>query len=221
MIHIDVERKMLTSDGERKLDIAVDIPQHSFTCVCGNSGSGKTTLLRMIAGLMKPDNGKIVIENNVVYDLSKKINLPPQKRHIGFMFQDYALFPNMTVEQNITFAQSYDKDPSLIERLIETFGLDRLRKQKTYKLSGGQKQRVALARALASKPQILLLDEPLSAIDEELRTALQDEISKAHQLFSATTLMVSHDKTEVARMATHILYIGKEKIRSLQTPTFS
>lgn len=220
MIYISVERKMLTSEGEHILDIDVSIQNNELIAIFGLSGAGKTTLLRMIAGLMKPDKGVIAIGDNVVFDSNRKINLPPQQRNVGFMFQDYALFPNMTVEQNISFGQNKIKDKPYIDQLIETFGLNTLRKCKPSRLSGGQKQRVALARSIAKKPDILLLDEPLSSLDDTMRRSLQDEILKAHQLFGATTLLVSHDKEEVKRMSTHILHINNEKINTLLDPTF-
>ena len=220
MIYLNVKRKMLTSDGERDLHVSVTIPNRSLTCICGPSGAGKTTLLRMLTGLMKPDNGKISIDDNVLYDSERHIDLTPQKRQIAYMFQDYALFPNMTVEQNISFAQNMRKDTEWVDRLIRTFGLETLKKQKPHKLSGGQKQRVALARAIASKPRVLLLDEPLSAIDEDMRQNLQNEIRKAHEIFGATTLLVSHDSTEIKKLATHILSIDKGEAEILQNPTF-
>lgn len=218
MIDINVERRILTSGGYRKLMIDIKIPPRELIVLFGHSGAGKTTLLRMVAGLVQPDKGMIKIGNTVVFDSYAKINLSPQKRKIGFMFQDYGLFPNMSVEQNIGFAQT--KDKKLVDQLIGIFGLHALRKQKPSKLSGGQKQRVALARSLAQRPDILLLDEPLSSLDEEMRLSLQSEILKAHQIFGATTLMVSHDSKEVKRMATHVLCVGKEKINKLHDPTF-
>lgn len=220
MIELDIRKKMLTADGLRTLAVSVEIPRHSLTCIWGPSGSGKTTLLRMIAGLVKPDKGSISINSTPVYDSGKKINLIPQRRHVGYMFQDYALFPNMTVEKNIRFAQGREKDKALVEALICEFGLDNLRRQKPDKLSGGQKQRVALARAIAAKPHLLLLDEPLSAVDEEMRSSLQDEIVKAHTLFSMTTLMVSHDRAEIARLSTHLLPIGEGKADELKKTAF-
>lgn len=220
MIALDIRKQMLTAGGLRTLEVSVEIPRNSLTCIFGPSGSGKTTLLRMIAGLVKPDKGSISINSIPVYDSGKKISLSPQQRHVGYMFQDYALFPNMSVEKNIRFAQGYEKDKALVEALIHEFGLDNLRRQKPDKLSGGQKQRVALARAIAAKPDVLLLDEPLSAVDEDMRLSLQDEIIKAHTIFSMTTLMVSHDRAEIARLSTHLLPIRQGKADELKKTAF-
>ena len=211
MIYIDVERKIVNPDGEKLLKIKADIPENQLTCITGHSGAGKTTLLRMIAGLTRPDKGIIQIGETTVFDSFHKINLSPQKRNIGFMFQDYALFPNMTAEENIAFAQSKKKDRHYINNLIETFGLGTLRKQKPGKLSGGEKQRTALARALARKADLLLLDEPLSAVDREMRTALQDEILKIQRLFNSTILLVSHDEDEINKMASMVFDLDNEK----------
>jgi molybdate transport system ATP-binding protein len=216
MIDINVEQMMLTSCGARKLMLDIQIPDRELVALYGKSGAGKTTLLRIIAGLLKPDKGLIRIDGQVVFDSSLRINVSPQKRNIGFMFQDYALFPNMCVEENISFAQK--KDKAFVSQLIETFELGMLRKQRPDKLSGGQRQRVALARSLARKPAILLLDEPLSSLDEDMRLSLQSEIMKAHQMFHFTTLMVSHDKEEIKRMSTQVLCIGTEEITTLLHP---
>jgi molybdate transport system ATP-binding protein len=217
MIYLNIEKMMLTSDGKRKLMLDICLPEKEVIALYGKSGAGKTTLLRIIAGLLKPDKGIIQIDNKVIFDSTRHINLSPQKRNIGFMFQDYALFPNMNVEQNICFAQK--KDRAFVNQLIETFELETLRKQKPDRLSGGQRQRVALARSLARKPDILLLDEPLSSLDEDMRLFLQSEILKAHQKFHFTTLMVSHDKKEIKRISTQVLCIGTEKINNLQSPS--
>jgi len=205
-IYIDLKCKMVTSEGERTLHIEKEISGGSFICLVGHSGSGKTTLLRMLAGLTTPDEGIIKIGDEVWFDSQKKINYKPQQRSIGYMFQESALFPNMSVEENIAFAQK-KKEKAKIKELLHIFGMDKLAQQKPSKLSGGQKQRVALARALASSPQILLLDEPLSSIDQEMRDLLQNEILKAHQYLSATSIMVTHDLLEAKRMATEIIKI--------------
>jgi molybdate transport system ATP-binding protein len=218
MIYIDVERKMLTTDGPRTLEVCVEIPAHELVCLFGKSGAGKTTLLRMLCGLFTPDKGVIRIGDRTVFDSSKKINIPPQKRNVGYMFQDYALFPNMNVEENIRFAQDV-RNVEEIGKLLHTFQLEQLRRQSVNRLSGGQKQRVALARAFARKPEVMLLDEPLSSVDIELRQSLQNEILKTHELFQSTTVMVSHDKEEIRRLATNVLRIGKEKITAFEKPT--
>jgi molybdate transport system ATP-binding protein len=136
---------------------------------------------------------------------------------VGFMFQDYALFPNMSVESNIRFAQK-EKDQSKVDELLELFDIQSLKCQKPNQLSGGQKQRVALARALAGKPDVLMLDEPLSALDFEMRLALQNEIRKAHCLLHTTTLMVSHDVHEVISLASAVIFIKNGKVLSKGKP---
>lgn len=211
LIHIDIEKLMYTANGPMNLKVQTEISSGELVALFGPSGAGKTTLLRILSGLLNPDKGLVKFGDTIWFDSEKKISLPPQQRNIGFMFQDYALFPNMTVEENILFAQSL-KDVKAASGLISIFGLNELRKRKPAKLSGGQKQRVALARALARKPQLLLLDEPLSALDAEMRITLQDEIGKAHELLEATTLMVSHDLNEVFRLASHVITLENGEI---------
>ena len=203
---IDVEKMMHTANGPVNLNIQTTIRTGELVALFGQSGAGKTTLLRILTGLVNPDKGLIKFGNTVWFDSEKQINITPQKRNVSLMFQDFALFPNMTIEQNILFAQP-EKDDSAVNELLAIFGLVELSKRKPNSLSGGQKQRVALARSLARKPQLLLLDEPLSALDAEMRNSLQNEIAKAHQLSGVTTLMVSHDLNEVFRLSTQVLYL--------------
>ncbi|MCX8676535.1 MULTISPECIES: ATP-binding cassette domain-containing protein [unclassified Apibacter] len=216
MIYIDIEYRILTSEGSRILSVQTELPENQLICISGPSGIGKTTLLRMIAGLTKPDRGIIQVGDRIFYDSLNNINLSPQKRNIGFMFQDYALFPNMTVEENISFAQNKVKDKAWVDTLIKSYGLDALRNQKPDKLSGGQKQRTALARTLAKKADLLLLDEPLSSIDSTMRIKLQNEILKTHAVFGSTTLVVSHDQDEVNKMAQCVLYMEYDQIRLIK-----
>ncbi|QII70280.1 ATP-binding cassette domain-containing protein [Apibacter sp. B3706] len=216
MIYIDIEYRILTSEGSRILSVQTELPVNQLICISGPSGIGKTTLLRMIAGLTKPDRGIIQVGDRIFYDSLNNINLSPQKRNIGFMFQDYALFPNMTVEENISFAQNKVKDKAWVDTLIKSYGLDALRYQKPDKLSGGQKQRTALARTLAKKADLLLLDEPLSSVDSTMRIKLQNEILKAHAVFDSTTLVVSHDQDEVNKMAQCVLYMEYDQIRLIK-----
>ena len=217
VIFIDVEKRMLTANGPLNLAVRSSIPSGELVALFGESGAGKTTLLRILAGLVAPDKGLIKFGSTVWFDSEKKINIPPQIRNISLMFQDYALFPNMTVEQNIQFAQP-EKEQSKVDELLVLFGLTEFRKRKPTGLSGGQKQRVALARALARKPQLLLLDEPLSALDAEMRITLQNEIAQAHQLLGVTTIMVSHDLNEVFRLATQVICIENGSITRTGKP---
>ena len=203
---VSIQKSMLSAEGKTNLEIDTVVSGNELLCLFGHSGAGKTTLLRMLAGLTKPDKGRIVFNNTVWFDSEKKINLPPQKRNVGYMFQDYALFPNMTVEKNISFAQK-EKNTDEVDKLLELFDLNILRNQHPNKLSGGQKQRVALARALAAKPNVLLLDEPHSALDYDMRLALQHEIRKAHELLNTVTIMVSHDLQEVFHLASSVIML--------------
>jgi molybdate transport system ATP-binding protein len=206
LIEIDIEKMMVTVNGPVNLAVRTVVREGELVAIFGSSGAGKTTLLRILAGLIKPDRGLVKIGDSVLFDSEKQINISPQNRNISLMFQDYALFPNMTVEQNIQFAQPV-RNSKAVDELLSVFGLAEFRKRKPNGLSGGQKQRVALARALARKPQLLLLDEPLSALDAEMRTKLQDEIAQAHLLSGATTLLVSHDLNEVFRLASQVVCI--------------
>ena len=217
VIYIDIKKMMLTVNGKVNLAIDTVIKKGELVALFGSSGAGKTTLLRILSGLIKPDKGIIMFGKIVWFDSEKGINIPPQKRNISLMFQDYALFPNMNVEENIQFAQS-PKDDFAINKLLSIFGLSEFRKYKPNGLSGGQKQRVALARALARKPQLLLLDEPLSALDAEMRSSLQNEIAQAHQLLGVTTIMVSHDLNEVFRLATLVLCLENGIIQRSGNP---
>lgn len=203
---ISITKAMLSSEGKTNLKIDTVISGNDLLCLFGHSGAGKTTLLRILAGLTKPDKGRIVFNDTIWFDSEKKINLPPQERNVGYMFQDYALFPNMTVEKNISFAQR-EKNMDEVNKLLELFDLEVLKNQYPEKLSGGQKQRVALARALAAKPNVLLLDEPLSALDFDMRLALQHEIKKAHDLLNVITVMVSHDLQEVFHLANSVIVL--------------
>lgn len=217
VIFIDVEKRMHTADGPMNLKVQTSIQAGELVALFGQSGAGKTTLLRILAGLLSPDKGLIRFGNSVWFDSESKINVAPQQRNVSLMFQDFALFPNMTVEQNVQFAQP-EKDQLSVNKLLGIFGLTEFRKREPNGLSGGQKQRVALARALARKPQLLLLDEPLSALDAEMRHALQDEIAKAHQISGVTTLLVSHDLNEVFRLASQVICLEDGRITHAGKP---
>lgn len=212
MITIDVHKTLLGSSGEMDLNVALSIKEHEFVALTGQSGSGKTTLLRILAGLEKSEG---TIEVNGELWQKKKMLLPPQKRGIGFVFQDYALFPNMSVEQNLLYV---NKDKVLAKHLLEMTDLYRLKNRLPATLSGGQKQRVSLCRALMNRPKLLLMDEPLSALDPAMRTKLQHDILQLHKEFGTTTIMVSHDPSEIYRLADRVILLDQGKITQEGTP---
>ena len=171
----------------------------------GASGCGKSLTLKCIAGIEKPDRGKIIVDDVVLFDSERRIDLTPQQRRTGLLFQNYALFPNMTVLQNIRAGSHREKDrakrDTMVTTVMERFGLTALADRLPHQLSGGQQQRVALARILVSAPQILLLDEPFSALDSHLRFRLEHEVRQVIRDFGKTVLLVSHDRDEVFRMS--------------------
>ena len=206
MININIKKELHGSNGTMNLDVNLHIKKGEFVALSGLSGSGKTTLLRIIAGL-ETANGIIKIEKDIW--LNDKFILPIQKREIGFVFQDYALFPNFTVLQNLLYVK---KDKKLATYLLEMTELSELKDRYPNTLSGGQKQRVSLCRALMNKPKLLLMDEPLSALDPYMRTKLQNEIKTLHREFQTTTIMVSHDPSEMYRLASRVLVLDYGKI---------
>ena len=207
MIEIAVHKRLIGSSGPMKLDLSLELAEKSFVAVAGESGSGKTTLLRILAGLEKAE-GKINVSGKEWLRRGK--SLPPQEREIGFVFQDYALFDNMTVEKNLLFV---NKDRELAKHLLELTELSKMKERYPGTLSGGQKQRVALCRALMNRPKILLMDEPLSALDPSMRSRLQQDILKLHREFGTTTLMVSHDPSEIYRLADRVILLDHGKIK--------
>ncbi|UWX58033.1 ABC transporter ATP-binding protein [Chlorobaculum sp. MV4-Y] len=217
MIRIDVTKKLIGADGPFELSVNLEIAPETLLTLYGKSGSGKTTLLRMLAGLEKPDTGKIEVNGKRWFDSKTGIDIPPQKRKVGLVFQDYALFPTMTVRENLLFAQE-KKKPGEVDKMLTLTGLDSLADRYPATLSGGQKQRVALARAILRTPDILLLDEPLSALDPNTRRRLQEEILKTHRAFGLSTLLVSHDKQEVFKLSDRVAVIEKGKIAKHGTP---
>ncbi len=200
------------------LTVACDIKAGQFVGLHGQSGAGKTSILRMLGGFMQPDGGEITCDGEVWYSGSQKIYVPPQKRNVGFVFQDYALFPNMNVRQNLLFALQKGQGAGIVDELLSLTGLDGLQKHKIQTLSGGQKQRVALARALVRKPALLLLDEPLSAVDNALRTGLQDTLAQLHRLYKVTTILVSHNIQEIAKLCDTVILLGAGVVKAQGTP---
>jgi molybdate transport system ATP-binding protein len=212
--------KMLhTARGHQWFDAGFEAKQGEILAISGPSGAGKTMLLRILAGLIEVDDGHIEIDNETWFDNSRRINLPTRHRSIGFVFQDFALFPHMTVRQQLEFALPKNSDTQVISELLELMDLEALQHQRPALLSGGQQQRVAIARAIARKPRLLLLDEPLSALDDEMRHKLQDYILKARRRYQLTILLVSHHLPEIFRLADSVISLDQGRIVARGLPS--
>ena len=212
MIFINIKKPLKGVKENMLLEVGFTLKKRSFLALFGASGSGKTTLLRIIAGLEKAE-GQIIVDNEKWLD--KKKFLPPQRREIGFMFQDFALFPNMNIIENLLYVNN---DKKFAEKLLSLSGLNALKNRMPQTLSGGQKQRVALCRALMRKPKLLLLDEPFSALDTKMRENLQNEIMMFHHEFNLTTIMVSHSPEEIYKLANIMVELKNGKIIKKGSP---
>ncbi len=207
MIELNIKHQIFTSFGSKFLEVSEMIEKGSFIHISGDSGIGKTTFFKILAGIITPDFGFIKVNNSILLDTENPNVLPAQKRNISIMFQNYALFPNMTVKQNIAFAQK-DKNPDIIDYYLEKFNLKILENVFPSKLSGGQQQRVALARTLVQNAEIILLDEPLSAVDASLRQSMMEEILKINQNQGSTIFMISHNEREFQNVSLNNLIIS-------------
>ena len=210
----------ITKDfGSFCLDVAFEADT-GVTCLLGASGCGKSMTLKCIAGIEKPDAGRIELDGRVLFDAEKRINLPPQKRNVGYLFQSYALFPNMTVRQNILCGLRGEKNKSAREEklraILGMMRLEGLENHKPAQLSGGQQQRTALARILVSEPGLLLLDEPFSALDSNLRDSLKIELRDMLLAFGKGVLMVTHSRDEAYNMSSRIGVIDEGRILTIQ-----
>lgn len=194
MISVDIQKKLKAGTGGHTLKLSIAIEQGSIVKIAGPSGSGKTTLLKIIAGLTKADSGKIIVGNETWLDSGSKMILSPQKRKAGFVFQNYALFPNMTVLQHLQYATT---DEQWIKRLLQIGKLESFVNQKPDHLSGGQQQRLAILRAMATKPVLLLMDEPFSALDQKMKVELIADLKKLWKDLAITVFIVSHNPVEL------------------------
>ena len=198
---MSLEVKIKKRLGAFLLDVDFTVEDKGIMALLGASGCGKSMTLRSIAGIVRPDEGRIVLNGQTLFDSEKKINVPPQKRKVGYLFQNYALFPNMTVEQNIACGMRYEKNKAVrkkaVSDMIKKMQLVGLEKHKPDQLSGGQQQRTALARILVQKPEVLLLDEPLSALDSYLKDQLLTELRHLLKSFDKEVLFVTHSRDEV------------------------
>lgn len=207
-------KKKLTS-FELNIDIAL---QNHILAIVGPSGAGKTTFLQCVAGLQNPTCGEITIGEKLVFSTEQRINLPARQRRIGYVFQDYALFPHMTVEQNILYGKQKKERSSrrnlAVNDILEILRIGHLSARYPTEISGGEKQRVALARALMTEPELMLLDEPLSALDQDTRDKLQQELLKVQNQWQIPFILVTHDMQEAEILGNQIIKIdqGKQKV---------
>ena len=210
-IYLDIEKRL----GDFCLKVSLEAG-NEVVSLLGASGCGKSMTLKCIAGIEKPDRGRIVVNDTVLFDSEKRINLPPQKRRAGLMFQNYALFPGMTVWQNIYTGTNRYRDKKIRQEktreILERFDLTELKERLPSRISGGQQQRTALARILVSEPELLMLDEPFSALDSHLRFRMEQETRKIIREFGKTVLVVSHDRDEVFRLSDRIAVMNNGKV---------
>ncbi|WP_322802374.1 ABC transporter ATP-binding protein, partial [Thermoflexus sp.] len=198
-------------------DFSLEVAEGELVSLLGPSGCGKTTVLRCIAGFERPDAGRILVDDRVLNDV------PPERRGIGMVFQTYALFPHMTVAENIAFplmirGRPREEQDRVVQEMVALVHLEGMEDRYPYQLSGGQRQRVALARALAMRPKVLLLDEPLSALDAKIREELRGEIRRIQKTLGITTLYVTHDQEEALALSDRVVVMNMGRIEQVGTP---
>jgi molybdate transport system ATP-binding protein len=212
MLRVDIEKRL----GEFTLQAAFE-SEGRVTGLFGASGSGKTSLVNMIAGLLVPDRGRIVIDGETVDDVDKRMHVPAHRRRIGYVFQDARLFPHLDVRQNLDYGRRMnhlDDDPAQLERITDLLDIGNLLDRRPGKLSGGERQRVALGRALLSKPRLLLLDEPLGALDEGRRAEILPYLVRLRDEARIPMVYVSHDAAEMRQLATQIVLLKRGQVSS-------
>lgn len=219
MLSFDLDKALYGPHGAMMLSVKAELAPGSITAVFGPSGSGKTTLLRLLAGLEQPDHGAIYWKHSCWFHAQRRQWLPPSRRRVGYLFQHLGLFPHMSVRRNLSYAQGRRTSRSMMEYLLEQTDLLSLQDRRAESLSGGQQQRVALARALIQQPELLLLDEPFSALDEALKSQLMDMLLAWRRQNDVTMILVSHDPSDVFRLADEVLMLEEGHIRKRGRPT--
>jgi molybdate transport system ATP-binding protein len=227
-IHVNIEKKLESRGRSFTLEAAFSCDRQ-FVVLFGPSGSGKTVTMQSIAGLITPDLGRITFKDRVLYDSRSGVNIPARHRGIGYLFQDYALFPHLTVLENVGFGLRKNwqwrlcrKTRLEVEEFLEIFEIAHLANSLPLDLSGGQKQRVALARALIRKPDLLLLDEPFSALDTLLRVRLRKELLEMQSRFNIPVIMITHDPEDIKAFAEAVVTYEAGRIRKVESfPTMT
>ncbi|MCE3046582.1 ABC transporter ATP-binding protein [Helicobacter kayseriensis] len=214
MITFDFGKKLKGAQGEFELHFKGEISNQECIGIFGASGAGKSTILRIFAGLEKPDWGELCVDGEKWNAFN--VFLPPQKREVGVVFQNYALFPHLNVGENVGFGKGVKKEE--VRKLLEMMELDQIAQHPIHKLSGGQAQRVAIARALARQPKILLLDEPLSALDYKIKNKLIDELNSLQKELGFVMILVSHQISEIYRLSNRIFELDAGNIVGIKTP---
>jgi molybdate transport system ATP-binding protein len=212
MIRVEVRKKISLATGEARLEASFALAAGSFTTLYGPSGAGKTTLLKIMAGLVQPDEGVVSVGEETWLDTRRKLSVPPQRRGVGLVFQNYALFPNLTVRGNVAFGLAGKKDAGRVAEMLQMTGLTGLANRLPATLSGGQQQRVALARTLVLQPKLLLLDEPFAALDAGTKSTLREELLGFHRQFGLTTILVSHDPVEIYQLSDYVLELENGRL---------
>lgn len=220
MLEISIKKKLHGINGTFELQVDHVVPAFARVTVFGQSGAGKSSILKMLAGLLRPDTGRIALDGEIWFDAANKINLPTQRRSIGLVFQDFALFPHLSVLENIQYGLTKlsKEERHWVSDLLAITELTDLQQRRPEQLSGGQKQRVALARALAHKPKLLLLDEPLSALDQAMRSQLQEQLLRLHEECGLITVLVSHDLGEIFKFSQTVLCLENGLVARNGTP---
>ena len=204
--------------GRFRLDVEFEAGSGEVTGLLGASGCGKSVTLNCVAGIEKPDEGRIVLDGRVLFDSERRIDLTPQRRRVGYLFQNYALFPNMTLAQNIAVGlRDRAKRRETVERLVKSFYLEGCEGKYPRQLSGGQQQRAALARILASEPEVLMLDEPFSALDSYLKWQVELELAELLERFPGPVLFVTHDRDEVRRLCGRVCVLDNGRSQAAQS----
>ncbi|MFT6324424.1 MAG: molybdate transport system ATP-binding protein [Halieaceae bacterium] len=217
MIKVNIHIQLNGGKVEKEFTYQFQIENGSFVTIYGSSGGGKTTLLRSLAGFVRPKSGTIEVGHETLFNSSTGVNVSAQNRGLGMVFQDHKLFPNMTVLENLKFA-SPTKSNNKIKELIDYFDLTELLKQYPANISGGQEQRVAIAQALVKSPSVLLLDEPMTALDFETRLLVQEALLKVQKNQGLTVLMVSHDLRETLRLSDQVILVDKGSVIKMGAP---